>query len=128
MYINKDGFTYYRGSEQCHSRAPFLLLASDDSEKYADGTEVLYAAVRKVALSQCGHFMMGCARIGGFTVIVSGAYGNDSLPLHREELTERQRELFTRVSEELGMLYWHSSDAVYAPKLREFAQTLQVGG
>jgi hypothetical protein len=39
------------------------------------------ALVRKVALHQCGHWMMGTARIHGRSITVSGSYGGDGLPL-----------------------------------------------
>lgn len=38
------------------------------------------ALVRKVALHQFGHFMMGSARAFGHRLPISGAYGSDGLP------------------------------------------------
>jgi len=46
----------------------------------------LYGIVRKVALQQCGQFMMGVARIGGKTIILSGTYGADGLAIHDNKL------------------------------------------
>lgn len=37
------------------------------------------AVVRKVVLRQCGHFMMGTARVYGYSLTLSGAYGADGL-------------------------------------------------
>jgi hypothetical protein len=37
------------------------------------------ALVRKVSMHQCGHFMMGRARIGKKTIGLSGSYGGDGL-------------------------------------------------
>lgn len=37
-------------------------------------------AVVYTSMSQCGHFMMGFARIGGQRITLSGAYGGDGLP------------------------------------------------
>ena len=74
MYI-KPTRTYYVGSEQRAARGPFLLLLQP---KEGDGP--IKAAVRSVALAQCGHWMMGRARLYSRTVIVSGAYGSDGLP------------------------------------------------
>ena len=74
MYLLNDGFTYYDNSGQHRSRGAFLLLLDRDN------ADELRAIVRKVALSQCGHFMMGTARVFGQSIPVSGAYGSDGLP------------------------------------------------
>jgi len=78
MYLDNSGHRYYRGTEQCHSRAPFLILVTP--EDYAKRTEPIRALVRKVALHQCGHFMMGSARAFGHKICISGTYGSDGLP------------------------------------------------
>jgi hypothetical protein len=39
----------------------------------------LKAVVRKVALQQFGHWMMGVARIGNQSITMSGSYGADGL-------------------------------------------------
>jgi hypothetical protein len=69
--------TGYDGTEQVARRARFLILVQPES----NGPLKLRAFVRKVALRQCGHFMMGRARIFGRTYVISGAYGSDGLPL-----------------------------------------------
>lgn len=79
MYLTNEGHDYYRGGEQCHTRAPFLLLIQD--EKQDVGPDNFRALVRKVALQQMGHWMMGVARIKGQPITVSGAYGRDGLPV-----------------------------------------------
>lgn len=79
MYI-KTSFTYYRGTEQCARRAPFLLLLQPREHEGA-ARDNTYAIVRSVALRQLGHWMMGIARVGAQRVSVSGAYGNDGLPI-----------------------------------------------
>ena len=58
-----------------HRAAPFLML---QHVKNTPSNEV-YGVVRKVALKQYGHFMMGIARIMNKSVTVSGCYGNDGL-------------------------------------------------
>lgn len=78
MYIDNSGYGYYRGTEQCHSRAPFLILVQPDD--YEQRNAPIRALVRKVALHQSGHFMMGRARAFGHRIIISGAYGGDGLP------------------------------------------------
>ena len=75
MYITNEGHTYYRGTEQCHTRAPFLILVQPELGEY----EPIRAIVRKVALHQCGHWMMGSARAFGYQIPISGAYGADGL-------------------------------------------------
>ena len=80
MYLNNEGRTYYsRTGNQHHSRAPFLILMQD---KDGDcGPDNFRAIVRKVALEQLGHFMMGTARIKNTSITISGAYGSDGLPV-----------------------------------------------
>ncbi len=46
--------------------------------KYINHKEIR-ALVRKVAMHQCGHFMMGRARVFGRTLTLSGSYGGDGL-------------------------------------------------
>jgi hypothetical protein len=43
------------------------------------GLSRVKAIVRYASLRQCGHFMMGSARIAGQRVTLSGAYGGDGL-------------------------------------------------
>ncbi len=78
MYLDDSGHGYYRGAEQRHTRAPFLILVQPDD--YEKRNEPIRALVRKVALHQCGHWMMGSARAFGHRITISGAYGADGLP------------------------------------------------
>ncbi len=57
--------------------------------KYIHHKEIR-ALVRKVAMHQCGHFMMGRARVFGSTLTLSGSYGGDGLTV------EVPREVFER--------------------------------
>jgi len=41
----------------------------------------LRACVRHVSMSQCGHFMMARAKVGPYSVRLSGTYGSDGLPM-----------------------------------------------
>jgi hypothetical protein len=77
MYIEPTR-RYYKGTEQCIAQARFLLLVQP--EGYEHRNEPIRALVRKVALHQCGHFMMGKARTFGHSITVSGSYGGDGLP------------------------------------------------
>ena len=77
MYITNEGHGYYRGTEQHHSRAPFLILVQPPG--IPGSKEPIRAIVRKVALHQFGHWMMGSARAFGHKIPISGAYGADGL-------------------------------------------------
>jgi hypothetical protein len=123
MYVTSIGHTYYQGTEQRHSRAPYAILASDD-----DNT--LYACVRSVALRQLGHFMMGTARIGGQSIIVSGSFGADGLPLTvgRDIPRAIVDKLFVQVPDSIATLYWqydgyHRGES-YDPAIRAYLRGL----
>ena len=79
MYI-KPGYTYYDSGGQHATRGKFLILLSVDNDRG------LRAIVRSVALRQFGHWMMGCARVFGKTLTISGAYGSDGLPKNLDRL------------------------------------------
>lgn len=75
MYIEKDHYTYYKGTEQRTSRGKFLILMQPtEGIDYA-----IRGIIRKVAMKQLGHFMMGTARIKNQSITLSGSYGNDGL-------------------------------------------------
>lgn len=82
MYL-KLGGTYYVGTSQHARRGPFLLLLQVEKPTISEtcSPDNTYAVVRQVALSQCGHFMMGRVRLGAEYHAVSGTYGNDGLPM-----------------------------------------------
>ena len=83
--------TYYRGTEQCASRASFLLLLQlRDGPCDASNT---YACVRKVALRQLGHFMLGRVNLCGKWHTVSGTYGSDGLPMIVDALPKDAKPL-----------------------------------
>jgi len=70
--------TYYDHGEPYTPRARFLILARSKNEgSYSKNT--IRCFVRKVALRQLGHFMIGVARVHNTFVIVSGPYGNNGL-------------------------------------------------
>ena len=75
MYINPTT-RYYDNAGQHTARGNFLILVQCDDLK----TKEIRAIVRKVALHQCGHWMMGSARAFGHRIAISGAYGHDGLP------------------------------------------------
>ena len=77
MYIYGTS-TYYKGTAQCSRKAPFLILIQHKNKPI--GPDNFRALVRMVAMEQCGHWMMGRARVKGQTLILSGSYGSDGLP------------------------------------------------
>lgn len=79
MYLKNDHVSGYLPSgEYVCRRGLFLLLIQPKS--YARRNDPIKAIVRKVALHQVGHYMMGTARIYGESIAVSGAYGGNGLP------------------------------------------------
>ena len=76
MYI-KSTVCGYEYGRQVARRQLFLLLI----EGQGPNRDKIKCAVRKVALRQLGHFMMGRVRIYGDVLSVSGSYGNDGLPM-----------------------------------------------
>ena len=69
--------TYYTASGEQHSaRQWFLLLVQPEND-----VNNIRAIVRKVALVQFGHWMMGYAKILNLSILVSGSYGSDGLPI-----------------------------------------------
>ncbi len=122
MYLQSNR-SYYRGTEQCAMRAPFLLLIqpkqSTISETCAPANT--YAVVRKVALRQLGHFMMGQVNLCGKWHSVSGAYGSDGLPMSVDTLPRDA----VRLPDELYQAWnkgggWNSAGSE-APAMREWA-------
>ena len=79
----RKGYTYDEASgkpaETCAPcKGKGYLGPSGRSVKYIHHTEIR-ALVRKVAMQQFGHFMMGSARAFGHRISLSGSYGGDGL-------------------------------------------------
>lgn len=87
MYISKPERYRTADGTQCCRMGRFLILLDTPEDK------TIYAIVRTVALRQCGHWMMGSARIQGTTYTVSGAYGNDGLPMRINTLPPDAKRL-----------------------------------
>lgn len=121
MYIDDSGHMYYRYGSQHHSRAPFLILVQPEG---LDGaSKPIRALVRKVALRQCGHFMMGFARAFNHDIRISGAYGSDGLP---RSVPQEVYDKATPVPEHLIKMWnegegWNSA-GTEAPAMRDWAQ------
>lgn len=63
--------------EPCHGKG--TTGSTGIATRYVYHKEIR-AIVRRVALHQCGHFMMGSARAFGHRIPISGTYGSDGLP------------------------------------------------
>ena len=83
MYLTDEGYSYIRGTSQCHTRAPFLILVQNKDLKIDSNN--FRALVRKVALQQMGNWMMGTARVKNTSITISGSYGGDGLPISVSE-------------------------------------------
>ena len=77
MYLSNSGGYYDSDGTQRARRGPFLLFLQPPGVAGCDAP--IKCAVRKVALHQFGHFMMGTARLYGHSLTVSGTYGHDGL-------------------------------------------------
>lgn len=82
MYIGKPRTFYDRDGSQRTSSSKFLIILQHGDKPL--GPDNFRAIVRKVALSQLGHWMMGTARIKGHSISLSGSYGGDGLPVTTE--------------------------------------------
>lgn len=78
MYLNPTS-VYYEGSEARCRQEDYLILLQ--SKALPLGPDNFRAIVRKVALKQFGHFMMGNAVILRNHITVEGDYGNNGLPV-----------------------------------------------
>ena len=76
---------------------------------YANGRPMLWAMVRKCALTQLGHFMMGSINIGGKRITVSGPCGSDGLPLDYQEVACKDRMRLVEVPEDVAEVYWNDN-------------------
>lgn len=95
MYIGKT-YEYYDSDGQQHVRkADFLILYGDT---YAD----VRACIRRVALSQFGHWMTGRANVYGQWVSLSGAYGHDGLICNTDKLPEGAFDSLVRLPSDLS--------------------------
>lgn len=107
MYLG-EGHGYYKGVEQMHTRAPFLILMVYEEPiegKILGKRSKLRGIIRKVALHQCGHWMMGRTRIGQASLSLSGTYGSDGLPLTVDKCIWERGE---SVPDELEEKFWKS--------------------
>jgi hypothetical protein len=77
-HIGTHGGHHRDGRQKCRG---FYVALFTNSELNSGRHPPLRACVRKVYLSQLGHFMVGNLRIGRHYICVSGSIGHDGLPL-----------------------------------------------
>lgn len=121
MYLSNARIWHSERDGSQRASGNFLMIFNDlkSSEPNA-----LFALVRKVEMSQAGHFMVGKARVGGKDIALSGSYGSDGLPM---DLSECPRpDLLVRVPDALAAEFWagggHNSAGSEAPAMRQWAQ------
>lgn len=133
MFLQDNQFRgWYTRSGVQKARGLFLAVFSGE-ENYPDPhpetgrpLPTLYAAVRTVEVSQLGHWMMGYLRLAGARVTVSGAYGEDGLPMDIDKLSEAQKGLLVEVPFPIAVEFWSgggwNSAGKEAPAMRKWAQ------
>lgn len=98
----KSSRTWYTNSGQ-HASGSFLMVFQDPLNK--DRRE-LRALARHVKLSQCGHWMMGRAKIGENRFLsVSGGFGSDGLPMSLGKYYDKDNEGHSMTVEEMKALW-----------------------
>jgi hypothetical protein len=112
MFLNVEGVRKYSGYNRAGEQSAggrFLMLVAKDAEKY-EGTDTLklWGIVRHVRMTQCGHYMMGTARVGGQSITVSGTYGNDGLPMDMAKF-EGLHGYLTLLTVEAAKAYWNGT-------------------
>lgn len=127
MYLSTDdSYTYTdREGTQYHTQGDFLLLLTpEDASLVEEGHEAMRACIRQVALEQCGHYMMGNARIGGESFTVSGSYGSNGLTMNVPR--EIWKEYGVPVPEDLFEKWrtggGHNSSGAEARDMQEWAE------
>lgn len=86
MFITQSRAGYLPSGEQ-YASGLFLMLFVNSNAPQPNGHKQIRALVRKVGLTQSGHFMMGRVTLMGHRFSLSGTYGSDGLPI---EVTKYQ--------------------------------------
>ncbi len=126
MYISSENAGYDREGQQRTSGRFLLLACAGGNLLNGRGERPVYACVRTVVMRQFGAWMMGTARVGGRSLSLSGAYGNDGLPMDLSDLVPGR--FFHRLPDWLGHQYWcprhqgHNGPGSEGGVLRAWAQ------
>lgn len=115
MYIVPTKRYYTATGNQQTKRAPFLLLLQKPDDPS------IYACVRRVALKQCGHWMMGDACINDQRYTVSGAYGDDGSPMNIDVLPKDAVQVPPELHEAWSKGGGWNSAGDEEPAMREWA-------
>lgn len=102
----------YLGTEQ-YASGHFLILFSMNKE--------IRCLVRKVALRQCGQFMMGSVTVAGEYISLSGQYGGDGLP--NDPPTAAFWERLHPLPDDIAADYWKSENGSAEEAIRNWAKT-----
>lgn len=131
LHTNPSQTGYTRDGQQ-KAGGPFLILFSGhpltvlNSYKTENRTlPIVRAAVRSVRMSQCGHWMMGEARLGTHRITLSGSYGEDGLTCDADKYPGLWDTL-VELPRELNTAFWdgggHNTCGSEAPAMRAWAQ------
>jgi len=129
MYLTGRG-GYNRKGEQSASGLFLMVFGGHefvldhDTGRHVPVRFPLMACVRKVRMTQFGHFMMGDTVVGKSRITVSGAYGADGLPMSLEKIGNWGEGL-VRLPAELEAEFWagggHNTAGSEVGKIREWA-------
>lgn len=85
MFVKTTKSGYTKDGSQ-FAQGYFLILLA----RYGDERPTEYRAlVRFTRMSQLGHFMMGSCQVGKHSLILSGSYGSDGLPINLPSTDDR---------------------------------------
>ena len=123
MYLENVFSGYDSSGQQMTQRGRFLILFQLQKDNIGDMccAENTYAIVRKVALQQFGHWMMGRANVGGKWITVSGSYGGDGMPRTFTELPHDAVRLPAELYELWAKGGGHNSAGNEAAAMRKWA-------
>lgn len=126
MFITSKRSGYNRQGEQVASGLFLIMTQPKECPEFptisAQCNAPIRCFVRFASLSQCGHFMMGQCRLHGKSIILSGAYGHDGLPLSLDvENYKRGIELPLELREAWNKGGGWNSAGGEASKIRQWA-------
>ena len=111
-----------------YARGLFLMVVDHPTEKFERNGKSysrLYALVRHIQMSQCGHFMMANAVVNKHEFVLSGSLVGDGLPLDYKKVAPIFH-LFKPIPDDIAYIYWtdetgHNSVGVSGKDLHKWA-------